>query len=211
VAVVDFTRGELGSRGTPETRAEESAAADEVLGVAVRENLGLPDGGLTDSLEARRLVVDALRRHRPTLVAGPWVEDLHPDHAAAGRVVAAALYPSGFAKYETGTPPYRPAGLVHYMNHYAFEPSFVLDVTRVWETRLEAVKCYRSQLHDPDSKEPATNISAPGFLDRLAARYRHYGSMIGTEYGEPYRMHRPPGVSDPVALFSELGRPEEQA
>ena len=139
VGIVDFTRGELGSRGTPEVRAREAAAAAEVLGVTARENLGLPDGGLAETFEARRLVVEAIRKYRPTLVAAPNLEDLHPDHAVAGRVVAAAFYPSGFVNYETGSDPWRPAGLVHYMNHFPFEPSFVLDISDVWETRMAAV------------------------------------------------------------------------
>lgn len=203
VGILDMTRGELGSRGTPETRAEESAAADEVLSITRRENLGLPDGGLTESsLDARRLVADAYRRFAPGLVAAPALEDLHPDHAAAGRIAAAALYPSGFANYHTGSAPYRPRGLIHYMNHFAFEPTFVLDVTDVWETRMDAVKCYRSQLHAPGTDGPETNISSPDFLERLEARYRHFGSLIGVRYGEPYQTRGPWPVADPLAWFA---------
>ncbi|MHC4470473.1 MAG: bacillithiol biosynthesis deacetylase BshB1 [Planctomycetota bacterium] len=205
VAIVDLTRGELGTRGTPEQRAEESAAADRVLGVAARVNLGLPDGGLTESTENRRLVVDAIRRHRPSLVAAPYVEDLHPDHAVTGRLVEASLYPSGFAKYETGSEPHRPQGLIHYMNHYPFEPTFVLDVSDVWAKRMEAVMCYASQLHRPGSSEPATNISAPDFLEKLEARFRHYGSLIGATFGEPYWTRRPLPVADPIACFVREG------
>jgi len=211
VGIVDFTRGELGSRGTPETRAEESAAADEVLGIAVRENFGLPDGGLTENLEARRLVADAMRRHRPKLVAAPYLEDAHPDHAVVGRIVESALYPAGFVNYRTDArpdrneapaAPFRPAGLVHYMNHFAFEPSFVLDVTDVWEKRMEAVRCYSSQLHREGSTEPKTNISSPDFLERLTARFRHYGSLIGRAYGEPYWTRGPVPLTDAIAAFA---------
>jgi len=138
VGIVDLTRGEMGTRGTPEERAKESAAADEVLGITVRENLGLPDGGLTDSLEYRRLVVDAIRRHRPALVVAPPLEDLHPDHAAAGRLAAAAHYPTGFTKYETGSEPHRPDAVIHMMNHFEFMPTFIVDVTDVWETKMAA-------------------------------------------------------------------------
>jgi bacillithiol biosynthesis deacetylase BshB1 len=205
VGIVDLTRGELGSRGTPELRAEESAAADRVLGITVRENLGLPDGGLEETVVNRGLVVEAIRRHRPKLIAAPYVEDLHPDHAVAGRLVEASLYPSGFANLATGSPPHRPAGLIHYMNHYPFEPTFVLDISDVWEKRMEAVLCYASQLHRPDSDEPATNISAPDFLEKLAGRYRHYGSQIGAAYGEPYWTRRPLPLKDPVACFVRGG------
>jgi bacillithiol biosynthesis deacetylase BshB1 len=201
VGIVDLTRGELGSRGTAEERALESAAADQVLEIEIRENLGLPDGGVTETAEARRMVVDAIRRHRPTLVTAPYTLDLHPDHAAAGRIVAGAIYPSGFAKYDTGTKRCRPPALAHYMNHFTFEPSFILDISDVWETRVEAVRCYKSQLHNPDSKEPKTGISSPDFLERLTARFRHYGAEIGAKFGEPYYMQRPPPIADPVAIF----------
>jgi bacillithiol biosynthesis deacetylase BshB1 len=201
VGIVDLTRGEMGTRGTPEERAKESAAANEILGVTVRENLGLPDGGLTDSLENRRLVVDAIRRHRPVLVVAPPLDDLHPDHAAAGRVASAALYPSGFTKYETGTGPYRPSGMIHMMNHYEFMPTLVVDVSEVWDVKMAAVRCYHSQLFKAGSDEPKTNISSPDFLERFEARYRHYGSMIGARYGEPFWNPRPAPVPDPVEAY----------
>jgi bacillithiol biosynthesis deacetylase BshB1 len=199
-AIVDFTRGEAGTRGSPEIRAAESAAADRVLGIRARENLGLPDGRLTETIEARLLAIEAIRKHRPALVAAPYVEDLHPDHAVVGRVVAAAIYPSGFPRIVTGSKPHRPRALVHYMNHTAFPPAFVLDITSVWEKRMAAVRCYQSQFFDPESKEPATNISAPDFLERLAARFRHYGSLIAADYGEPYFSRGPVPVMDPLAV-----------
>jgi len=201
VGIVDLTRGEMGTRGTPDQRALESAAADEILGIAVRENMGLPDGGLTDSLEYRRIVVDAIRRHRPTLVVAPPIEDLHPDHAAAGRLVAAAHYPTGFTKYETGTPPHRPRAVIHMMNHYEFMPTFIVDITDVWETKMEAVRCYGSQLHKQESDEPATKVSSPEFLAAFEGRYRHYGSMIGATFGEPFWSARPAPVVDPVLAY----------
>jgi len=201
VGIVDLTRGELGSRGTPEEREREAAAASEVLGVAVRENLGLPDGGVTESLENRRLVVDAIRRHRPTLVIAPWLEDAHPDHAAAGRLAESAMYPAGFANYDTGTEPYRAACLAHCMHHYPFEPSFVVDVSDVWERKMEAIRCYGSQLHEEGVDGPVTNISRPDFLDRFEGRFRHYGFQIGAAWGEPFWMRRPVPLPDPLAAF----------
>jgi bacillithiol biosynthesis deacetylase BshB1 len=201
VGIVDLTRGELGSRGTPEERAEEAAAASEILGVSVRENLGLPDGGVVESLENRKPVVDAIRRHRPTLVIAPHLEDAHPDHAATGRIVESAMYPSGFANYDTGTEPYRPAGLAHCMHHYPFDPSFVVDISDVWEQKMEAVRCYGSQLHREGSDEPVTNISRPDFLDRFAGRFRHYGFLIGAAWGEPFWTRRPVPLPDPVSSF----------
>ena len=201
VGIVDLTAGEMGTRGTSEQRTRESAAADEILSIAVRENLGLPDGGLTDSLENRRIVVDAIRRHRPDLVVAPPLDDLHPDHAAVGRLVAAAHYPSGFAKYETGTPPHRPKAVIHMMNHFEFMPTFIVDITDVWETKMAAVRCYGSQLHKDGSSEPWTKVSSPEFLASFEGRYRHYGSMIGATFGEPFWNARPAPVIDPIVAY----------
>lgn len=201
VGVLDLTRGEMGSRGSPEIRRREAEAASRVLGLAARENLGLPDGELTASVENRRLVVEAYRRFRPALVAAPYTEDLHPDHAAAGRLADEAFYPAGFARYETGSPAFRPEGLIHYMNHTRFQPTFILDIGDVWEVRLAAIRCFASQLHQEGSEEPATNISTPEFLDRLDARLRHYGSIIGSSHGEPYWTRRPPPMVDPLATY----------
>jgi len=205
VGIVDLTRGEMGTRGTPEQRTLESAAADEILGVAIRENLGLPDGGLTDSLENRRVVVDVIRRHRPDLVVAPPLDDLHPDHAAVGRLVAAAHYPTGFTKYETGTPPHRPRGVIHMMNHFEFMPTFIVDITDVWETKMAAVMCYGSQLHRKESDEPMTKVSSPDFLAAFEGRFRHYGSMIGATFGEPFWNARPAPVVDPVTAYRGEG------
>jgi len=208
VGVLDLTRGEMGSRGSPEIREREAREAARVLGLACRENLGLPDGGLTASLENRRLVAEAYRRFRPALVAAPHPEDLHPDHAAAGRLAEEAFYPAGFARYRTegpprgaAPPPYRPLGLIHYMNHTPFRPSFILDIGEVWRIRLEAIRCFASQLHREGSAEPRTNISSPDFLDRLDARLRHYGSLIGASHGEPYWTRRPPPMADPLKAY----------
>ncbi len=201
VGIVDFTRGEAGTRGTPEKRAAEAAAADEVLSIACRENLGQPDGRLEESMAGRLLAIEAIRKHRPSLVAAPFPQDLHPDHAVVGRLVDAAFYPSAFPKVPTASPPHRPRAVLHYMNHTEFAPTFVLDITDVWERRMAAVRCYRSQFFDPASTEPATRISAPDFFDRLAARFRHYGSLIGATYGEPYFTRGPVPVVDPLALY----------
>ena len=134
-------------------------------------------------------------------MAAPYPGDLHPDHAAAGRLADEAWYPAGFARYETGSPPHRPRGLIHYMNHTPFRPCFVLDVGEVWSTRRAAVACYRSQLYRSGSDEPQTNLASPDFLDRLEARLRHYGSLIGASHGEPYWTRRPPPMADPVAAY----------
>jgi len=206
--IVDFTRGELGTRGTPEERLAESAEASRVLGLSHRENLGLPDGEIRNTKEAQLLVVQAVRRTRPHIVLINAPDDRHPDHGDAARLSTDALFASGLAKIETvgpdGVPqePWRPHHVLHYMQTVEFEPSFVVDVTPVWETRMAALRAFRSQFDATEG--PETFISTPAFLQFVEARSRHFGWRIGATYGEPllYR-HGPVGVED---LVRTLGR-----
>lgn len=211
--VVDLTRGELGTRGTPETRAVEAAEAGRILGLAARENLGLPDGGLANTPEHRLAVVRALRRHRPHVVLMNAPVDRHPDHPNAATLVGEALFASGLAQIETlddaGRPqaPWRPHHALHYMQSIDFEPTFVVDVSDVWEQRIAAMRAYATQFHSgaPGADDgPQTFISTPAFMEWIEARARAWGYRIGAAYGEPllYR-HGPVGVGD---LMGVLGR-----
>jgi bacillithiol biosynthesis deacetylase BshB1 len=201
--VVDFTRGELGTRGTPEIRGEEAAAAARVLGLTYRINLGLPDGHLRDTDEARRLVVELLRAMRPSVVIAPPREDHHSDHAAAAEIVANSFYLAGVGKYCPGLEPWRPHALLHYAGSRAAVPQIVVDTTSVHERRMEAVRCYRSQLYNPESREGATRIALPEFLDWIEGKLSRHGFLIGARYGEAYTSPDPVPISDPVRI---LGR-----
>ena len=206
--VVDFTRGELGTRGTPEGRLAEAADAARVLGLAFRRNLGLPDGEIRNTKAAQALVVQAVRAARPAIVLINAPEDRHPDHGDAARLATDALFASGLARLETvgtdGQPqaPWRPSHVLHYMNTLEFEPTFVVDVTSVWERRLDALRAFRSQFGASDAG-PETFISTPAFLQFVEARARSFGYRIGATYGEPllYR-HGPIGIGDLVATLS---------
>ena len=210
--VVDFTRGELGSRGTPEGRLDEAARAAEILGLASRDNLGLPDGDIRNTAENRAKLIRLVRRYRPPIVLANAPEDRHPDHPAAARLATDALFYAGLRRIETfeddGSPqePWRPSHVLHYMHSIPFEPTFVVDVTDVWEQRMAALQAFRSQFfhpdHAPDEDEPETFISNPDFLAWVEARARTYGYRVGVRYGEPllYR-HGPVGVTDLVAVL----------
>lgn len=209
--IVDFTRGELGTRGTPETRLAEAEKASEILGLSARENLGLPDGGLENTAAHRLAIIRVLRRYRPSIVLLNAPEDRHPDHGNAARLAADALFYAGLARIETaeddGTPqqPWRPFHALHYMQAVEFTPTLVVDVTDVWEQRMEALRAFASQFGIADGDDaPQTFIANPGFLAWVEARARAFGYRIGATYGEPllYR-HGPIGVSDLGAL---LGR-----
>jgi len=203
--VVDLTRGEMGTRGTPETRRAEADAAAQVMGLAVRENLGLPDGHIQADTDQKQKVVGAIRKYRPSLLALPYREDPHPDHQNASRLIFESSYLSGLEKYrpEHGAA-HRPAKLIYYPGRPGFSetrPSFIVDVSDVFEQRLKAIECYRSQLYDEGSRERPTEISSRDYLDRIIATARYYGVLAGVKYGEPYFCREIIRVNDPMAQF----------
>jgi bacillithiol biosynthesis deacetylase BshB1 len=193
VAIADLTGGELGTRGTRELRSDEARRAGDILGVQERVTLDLPDGGVGTDPAHRAVVVELLRRLRPRLVLAPYhLDDRHPDHAAAGRLVREAAFFGGVARWGDGDP-HRPARVHHYLLHHLVEPTYVVDVTPVWEQRTAAVAAFASQFSAaPDDRRTA--IDDGGFLDLLAARARVYGAMIGVGRGEPFFCVGPLGL-----------------
>jgi N-acetylglucosamine malate deacetylase 1 len=223
VGIVDLTRGEKSSRGTPETRAAETAAATRVLGLTVRENLGLPDAwlspwvgfgevgfgevGFGEEEDARRgtpvaKVVEVLRRLRPELVVVPYQRERHPDHEAASALVTRALFFAGVRRFETeaASAPFTPRQVLYYPLRCDAEPTVVVDVTASWPRKLEAIRCYQSQV-EPRADAPATLVGSELSLPSLEARDRFYGARIGVAYGEPYVLRETPGLVDPVDHF----------
>ncbi len=203
IGIVDLTRGEMGTRGTPEIRASEAAAASAVMSIDTRENLGLPDGRLAVNEESRRLVIESIRRHRPTVVLTNYHDDLHPDHAAAGRLVRDVRYLTPMRNYPAGGEPHRVSVFAHVQQHTAFVPSFIVDISDVWERKVEAIQCFASQLHDPGIPElgPGTKIGRPDFLEMFEGRHRYWGSQIGVAHGEAYWVEGPLPVADPFTLW----------
>lgn len=208
--IVDLTRGEKSTRGTPERRAEEAAAAARVLGVSLRENLDLPDGGLAGDLaEAPRgepsavaRVVEALRRLRPELVLVPFERERHPDHAAASAIVTRALFFAGVRRWaEDGDhAAFTPRQVLYYPMRHVAEPTLVVDVSDVYATKTAAIACYQSQV-SADASAPFTLVGSPLSLSSLEARDRFYGAHIGVAHGEPYVTRELLGVADPVDHF----------
>ena len=212
--IVDFTRGELGTRGTPEGRMEEAAAAAEVLGLAYRENLGLPDGDIQNTKANQVALIRHVRRTRPAIVLVTAETVRHPDHGDATRLSVDALFYAGLAKVETfeddGTPQevWRPHHVLHYLQALDVEPTLVVDVSEVWERRVEALLAFKSQFYDPESDdgstddEPETYISNPDFFHWIEARARVQGQKVGVRYGEGFvYRHGPIGVTDLVAAL----------
>jgi bacillithiol biosynthesis deacetylase BshB1 len=189
LGVVDLTAGERGSRGDAATRAAEARAAAALMRLEVRETLGFPDTELVASLELRRAVVAAIRRHRPRIVLAPLPADLHPDHAAAGRAVRDAYYPAGMRNLDAPGDPWRPVRVLHYAMHDESETPLVVDVTAVWDRRIELARCFESQLGTGAAAsaggEFPTLLSRPDFLQRIEGRARSWGRRAGVEFGEP--------------------------
>jgi N-acetylglucosamine malate deacetylase 1 len=213
VGGIDLSRGEAGTRGNRAAREREAEAGTRLLGLAFRENLGLPDGGIESDVPARDLVIDAIRRHRPRLVVAPFPSDDHPDHTHAGELVKDARFLAGCANIGPGGEPWRPGRVLFYPSRELLLPSLIVDISDVFEEKLAAVRAHASQLHDPSSREPLTTISSPDFLPMIEAGNRHYGGLIGALYGEPYIVQGPLAVDDPVPAVRDrnFGRSGRQA
>lgn len=197
--ILDLTKGEMGTRGTPEQRLEEAAKAAEVLGVSMRENLALPDNGLFNTTENQQQIMAAVRTLQPEICLINAPEDRHPDHGHAHKLTLDALYYSGLAKRATtdinGTPqqPWRPRHIFYYMQDKPFKPDLIFDISDVQETKEKAILAFETQFNVPDTDSgPKTYISGQDFFVMLRGRARFYGHQIGVTYGEPFQYHGGP-------------------
>ena len=191
VGLCDLTRGELSSNGTPEERQMEAANAARVLGALWRENLGWPDGGITSDPGTMRSAVDLIRASRPRTIAIPYWDDRHPDHVAASRVVRIAAFRSGLRRYETAHEAWRADWVCYYFINDGAAPSFVVDVSSVYERKREALACYRSQFAPgPDSATP-TRLNAPTFRQLIESRDAQFGALAGVAFAEGVVVREP--------------------
>lgn len=200
VGILDLTRGEMGTRGTVETRKQESEASSKILGVLVRENVGLPDGFLANSKEFQMRILPFLRKYRPEIVLTNAVSDRHPDHGKGSILASDACFLSGLRALKTTDEAgneqeaWRPKVVYHFVQDHYLKPDFVVDVTGQWEKKIEAIHAFKTQFYDPNSSEPKTPISTPDFMHFLNARGREYGRMIGVSFAEGFTAKRPVGV-----------------
>jgi N-acetylglucosamine malate deacetylase 1 len=205
VGVVDLTRGQLGTRGSVETRAAEAEAARRIMGVAHRENLGMEDGWFEVDRPHLERVISVLRRLRPRVVLANALDDRHPDHGRGAELVSRACFLSGLARIETvegevAQRPWRPEAVYHYIQDRDRVPDFVVDITGFEEVKMAAVLAYATQFQRAEGDGPATPISSPEFLEHLKGRMRTIGRPAGFAYAEGFESPRVLGVSDVFAL-----------
>ena len=204
VGICDVTRGEMGTRGTDATRAREAEQATHTLGLSARFNLGLPDGRVEVTIAAREALARILREEKPALLLAHHTEDLHPDHEAAGRLAREAWYLSGLkrlAQLDGGASAQRPAHLMHFAGHVAFEPTFVVPIDEVWERKVDVIRCYASQLAPQEPGDDGSHfLFGADILSRAETKARYWGEKVGCRYGEPLLHRGPLALGDPLGL-----------
>ncbi|HEV2852452.1 MAG TPA: bacillithiol biosynthesis deacetylase BshB1 [Thermoanaerobaculia bacterium] len=206
VGILHLTRGEQGTRGTAEERRAEAEAAARALGVVEMDFLDCGDGGLRTGPAEEDALIARLRSWRPELVLGPTPRDRHPDHGRAHELVDAACFYAGLRnRAPQAGMAHRPAAVFSYMQHDLFTPSFIVDVSAVWETKIESLRAYRSQLHVGEKKrednQPMTKVASPEFWQAVEGRARHFGLLINAALGEPFWSRGPLAVADPMAIL----------
>jgi len=200
VGIVDLTRGELGTRGSAEIRDKEAAAAAEILGLAVRENLAIPDGFFENTKQYQLKIIEAIRKFQPEIIITNAYHDRHPDHGRACNLVSDAAFLSGLRKIETSLngqaqAPWRANLLLHFIQDMYIQPDIVIDITEHWDKKLESIFAYQSQFHNPEwEQEPQTYISSPEFIAVIESRAREFGKAIQVKYAEGFTSRKILGV-----------------
>ena len=199
VGVIDLTRGELGTRGSAAQRDQEAADASRVLGLSARENMRFADGFFENNREHQLQLVAAIRRYQPEIVLTNAVDDRHSDHGRASKLVSDSCFLAGLVKIETfdggeRQAAWRPKAVYHIIQDRLLVPDLVVDVTDVWEQKIDSIRAYKTQFFDPASQEPETHISKPDFLNFIEARALELGHSIGVRYGEGFTKERNLGV-----------------
>ncbi len=207
VGIIDLTQGELGTRGTIETRYEEAAEAAKIMGVHARENLKMRDGFFVNDEAHQLQLISVLRKYKPEVVIGNILEDRHPDHGKAGKLIYDVCFLSGLKQIKTtdeegnDQDKWRPKYLFEYIQDRFYEPNMIVDISDVWEQRMKAVAAYTTQFHGSDSSQPQTYISSPEFMDAIVSRARLLGKRIGVSFAEGFLSKKNIGISNLDALI----------
>ncbi len=208
VGIIDLTEGELGTRGSVESRYEEARNAAEIIGVAIRENLQLADGFFLNDKESQLKVIQTIRNYCPDIIICNAPEDRHPDHGKGSALVTDAAFLSGLSKIETSLngiaqKAWRPKYVLNYIQDRYLEPDFVVDISSVFDKKIEAIRAYKTQFHHPGIEGPQTYISTPAFLDGVIHRHEMFGKMIGVKFAEGFISTKKIGIKSFDALIKE--------
>ena len=208
VGIIDLTKGEMGTRGSATIRHTEAQNASKVLGVSIRENLAMEDGFFENNKANQLKIIAIIRKYKPAIILCNAPEDRHPDHGKGANLVADACFLSGLRKIETWEnntlqEAWRPKQVLHYVQDRYLTPNIVVDISAVHDQKIEAIKCYTTQFHNPNLDEPETYISTPNFLDGVVYRSKMYGKMIGVAYAEGFISKKMIGVS---SLFNLINK-----
>jgi bacillithiol biosynthesis deacetylase BshB1 len=206
VGIVDLTRGEMGTRGTPEIRLQEATAAAEIMGVSVRDNLAFEDAFFINDREHQLAIVKKIRTYRPDIVIANAVSDRHPDHGKGSALISQACFIAGLKRVETivdgkDQEAWRPKNVYHMIQSNFIDPDFVVDVSEYWEQKMDAVRAYKSQFFDPNSDEPDTFISTPAFMNLIESRGVEMGQPVGFKYAEGFTIEKRMGIKDLFELY----------
>lgn len=202
--IIDLTRAELSTNGNLKTREEEIKEASKILGLDIRENLGLEDANIKNDYDSRLKVISAIRKYRPGLALIPFWRDRHPDHENSYKLLKDAIFISGLKKFKTGLDSYRPDVVINYMLHYEFKPSFIVDISQYYNKKFSAVAAYKSQFYSDVAKKVMTHIASKYFFDIINSRHQCLGLKIMSEYGEPYYIESDIKIDDPLEFFKYL-------
>ena len=201
VGLLDLTLGELGTRGSAEIRTQEAKASAQLMGALVREQLDIEDGFFTHNQENLLKIIHIIRKYQPEIVFANALEDRHPDHGRAAKLIAEACFLSGLMKIETqeageGQQAWRPKNVFHYIQDRALKPDFAVDISDYVEKKFQCIMAFKSQFFDPLSKEPVSPISSQSFLDSVRGKDSVYGRYIGCNYAEGFNVSRVMGVKN---------------
>jgi len=211
VGIIDLTRGELGTRGTAQTREEEAADSARILGIEVRDNLEMADAFFKNDEENQRKIITVLRKYQPEIILCNAPDDRHPDHGRAAKLVADASFLSGLRKIETfenGNKQeiWKPAYIFNYIQDKYFTPSFVIDISEVIEEKLASIRAFKTQFYTPgkNDHEPQTYISSPDFLEGITNRSKMFGKMIGVKHAEGFLSNKMVGIRNLDAFIQNI-------
>ena len=186
IGIIDLTRGELGTRGTLETRNQETIKSTKVLGVQLRENMNFKDGLFENNEENKIALIEKIRKYRPEIVLTNAPTDRHPDHGRSSELTIDSCFLAGLEKIETNQKVWRPKHIYHYIQFLNILPDFVVDITKEMDKKLESILCYKTQFYNPDSKESETIISSEDFLESVKYRARDLGRQSDCKYAEGF-------------------------